>query len=94
MRTALIFAALLNLAAGSSPHQEPVRQAATESPFAGNWTADLSRSRLDPKLPLKGADLVMSVSGNVVTVKSSIILPGGDTYREAGRRSRRELPGR
>ena len=82
MRTVLIFAALLNLAAGSSPDHEPVRQTVTENPFVGNWTADLSASKLDPKLPLKGADITIGVSGNVVTLTSSVILPSGATHRE------------
>src|SRR5688500_15110019 len=80
MRTVLLFAALLNLAADSSPDHEAARQ--TENPFVGSWTADLSTSKLDPKLPLKGADLTIGVSGNIVTLASSIILPSGATHRE------------
>ena len=38
-------------------------------------------SRLDPKMPLKAADLTISVSGNVVTLTSSVILPSGATQR-------------
>jgi len=55
---------------------------AVPSPFAGSWSADLSRSRLDPRLPLKGADITISVSGNIVTIASSLVMPDGEAIRE------------
>lgn len=81
MRNIVIFAALLNLAAASSPAHESERQGVPQNPFVGSWTADLSTSRLDPKMPLKGADLTISVSGNVVTLTSAVILPSGATQQ-------------
>ncbi|HEU4891791.1 MAG TPA: hypothetical protein VFT47_09590 [Vicinamibacterales bacterium] len=63
------------------PIQHPEQQAAN-SPFAGSWSADLSRSRLDPKLALKGADITFSVTGNVITLASSVVLPSGETIQE------------
>ena len=56
-------------------------QAAT-SPFTGSWSADLSHSRLDPKMPIKGADVTISVSGNVITLANSVVLPSGETIQE------------
>jgi hypothetical protein len=57
-------------------------QQVAQSPFAGSWSADLSQSRLDPKMPIKGADLTISVSGNVITLASSVVLPSGETIQE------------
>jgi hypothetical protein len=58
------------------------QQQAAKSPFVGSWSADLSQSRLDPKLPLKGADITISVTGNVITLASSLVLPSGKTIQE------------
>jgi hypothetical protein len=55
---------------------------ASKSPFAGSGSADLSQSRLDPKLPLKGAEIIISVNGNIVTVASSLIIANGQTVQE------------
>ena len=55
---------------------------AVESPFAGSWSADLSQSGLDPKMPIKGADITISVSGNVITLANSVVLPSGETIQE------------
>ena len=44
--------------------------------------ADLSQSRLDAKLPLKGVDIKIGVSGNIVTLASSFVLPSGKTASE------------
>jgi len=57
-------------------------QQAAKSPFVGSWSADLSQSRLDPKLPLKGADITISVTGNVITLASSVVMPSGETIQE------------
>ena len=63
------------------PTQHPEQQA-EQNPFAGSWSADLSRSRLDPKLALKGADITFSVTGNDITLASSVVLPSGETIQE------------
>jgi len=55
---------------------------AAKSPFVGSWSADLSQSRLDPKLPIKGADITISVTGNVITLANSVVMPSGETIQE------------
>lgn len=78
----VLLATILSMAgAFVLPTQHPEQQAA-KSPFAGSWSADLSRSRLDPKLALKGADITFSVTGNVITLASSVVLPSGETIQE------------
>jgi hypothetical protein len=57
-------------------------QQAAKSPFVGSWSADLSQSRLDPKMPLKGADITIGVTGNVITLASSVVMPSGETIQE------------
>ena len=52
------------------------------SPFAGSWSADLSQSRLDPRMPIKGADVTISVTGNVITLANSVVMPSGETIQE------------
>jgi hypothetical protein len=59
-----------------------VAQQAAKSPFAGSWSADVSLSRLDPKMPIKAADVTISVSGNVITLANSVVLPSGETIQE------------
>jgi hypothetical protein len=76
LSTLLSIAGALMLAT-SQPDQQAAR-----SPFAGSWSADLSQSRLDPKLPLKGAEITISVTGNVITIASSLIMPSGQTIQE------------
>ena len=77
-----VLATILSMAgAVLVPSQQPEQQAA-KSPFAGSWSADLSRSRLDPKLALKGADITFSVTGNLITLASSVVLPNGETIQE------------
>ena len=55
---------------------------AAKSPFVGSWSADLSQSRLDPKMPIKGADVTISVAGNVITLANSVVMPSGQTIQE------------
>ncbi len=55
---------------------------AAKSPFAGSWSADLSHSSLDPKMPIKGADVTITVSGNVITLANAVVLPSGETVQE------------
>ena len=57
-------------------------QQAAKSPFVGSWSADLSQSRLDPKMPIRGADITISVTGNVITLASSVVMPSGETIQE------------
>jgi hypothetical protein len=57
-------------------------QQAAKSPFVGSWSADLSQSRLDPKMPIKGADVTISVTGNVITLANSVVMPSGETIQE------------
>ena len=81
--TAVLFAILLSSAgAFALPTQEAGSRAGTPSPFVGDWVADLSQSRLDAKMPLKGVDLKIGVNGNIVTIASSLILPSGQTHSE------------
>ena len=61
--------------------QQPDPQA-VKSPFVGSWSADLSQSRLDPKLPIKAADVTISVTGNVITLANSVVMPSGETIQE------------
>jgi len=42
----------------------------------------LSQSRLDPKMLFKGADITISVTGNVITLASSVVMPSGETIQE------------
>ena len=61
---------------------QPRDQQAAKSPFSGSWSADLSQSRLDPKLPIKEVDITIGVTGNVITLASTIVMPGGETIQE------------
>ena len=54
-------------------------QLVASSPFVGSWTANLAESRLDPRLPLKGASMKISVNGSSVTISSAVVLPSGET---------------
>jgi hypothetical protein len=80
--TQMLLAALLMAGALASTTQEPARAPAMANPLAGSWTADLSRSRLDAKMPIKSAELTLGVSGNVVTVSSSFALADGQALSE------------
>ena len=55
---------------------------AAKSPFVGSWSADLSQSRLDPRMPIKGADVTISVTGDVITLANSVVMPSGETIQE------------
>jgi hypothetical protein len=78
----VLLATILSMAGAFALPTQHAEQQAAKSPFAGSWSADLSRSRLDPRLALKGADITFSVTGNVITLASSVILPGGQTIDE------------
>jgi hypothetical protein len=49
---------------------------------SGSWSADLSQSRLDPKMSFKGADITISVTGNVMTLASAVVMASGETIQE------------
>ena len=74
----LLLATLLSMA--SATQQRDLQ--AAKSPFVGSWSADLSQSRLDPKMPIKGADVTIGVTGNVITLANSVIMPSGETIQE------------
>jgi hypothetical protein len=48
--TTVLLAMILSVA-GAAQQRD---QQAAKSPFVGNWSADLSQSRLDPRMPIKG----------------------------------------
>jgi len=77
----LLLAMIFSMAGTFMLAQQRDQQAA-KSPLAGSWSADLSQSRLDPKMPFKAADITISVAGNVVTLASSVVLPSGQTIQE------------
>ena len=82
MTTALLATILSMAGAFALPTSEQPDQQPAKSPFVGSWSADLSQSRLDPKLPFKGADITISVTGNVITLASSVVMPSGQTIQE------------
>jgi hypothetical protein len=80
--TTMALATILSIAGALVLASEQRDQQAAQSPFVGSWSADLSQSRLDPKLPFKGADITISVTGNVITLASSVVMPSGKTIQE------------
>lgn len=82
--TWMLLATLLGAAGPfASLTQETGSRAATPSPFVGNWVADLSQSRLDPKMPFRAADLNIAVNGNIIKLASSFTLASGQTLSES-----------
>ena len=80
--TTVLLATILSVAGAVVLATKQLDQQAAKSPFVGSWSADLSQSRLDPKLPLKGADITIGVTGNVITLESSLVMPSGETIQE------------
>src|SRR5215475_7697206 len=80
--TTVLFATILSMAGAFALPTQQRNQPAAQSPFVGSWSADLSQSRLDPKLPFKGADITIGVTGNVITLASSVVMPSGKTIQE------------
>src|SRR5262245_6092751 len=80
--TTVLLAATLSMAGALVLATQQRDHQAAKSPFAGSWSADLSQSRLDPKMPFKGADITISVTGNVITLASSVVMPSGKTIQE------------
>ena len=80
--TAVLLAAILSVCGAIVFDGEQPDQQAARSPLAGSWSADLSRSRLDPKMPFKEIDITLGVTGNAVTVASSLVMPNGAKLQE------------
>ena len=80
--TTVLLARILSVAGAVVLATKQLDQQAAKSPFAGSWSADVSQSRLDPNLPIKGADITISVTGNVITLASSVVMPSGETIQE------------
>ncbi|HTM30036.1 MAG TPA: hypothetical protein VL263_01975 [Vicinamibacterales bacterium] len=80
--TTVLLATILSVGGAVVLATKLLDQQAAKSPFVGSWSADLSQSRLDPKLPLKGADITIGVTGNVITLASSLVMPSGETIQE------------
>jgi len=80
--TTVLLATILSMAGAFVSATQQRDQQEAKSPFAGSWSADLSQSRLDPKMRLKGADITISVTGNVITLASSVVMPSGETIQE------------
>ncbi len=80
--TAVLLAGILSVCGVFVFDGEQPDQQAARSPLAGSWSADLSRSRLDPKMPFKGIDITIGVTGNAVTVASSLVMPNGAKLQE------------
>ena len=80
--TTVLLATILSMAGAFVSATQQRDQQAAKSPFAGSWSADLSQSRLDPKMRLKGADITISVTGNVITLASSVVMPSGKTIQK------------
>jgi hypothetical protein len=78
MITTVLLATILSIAAAAQQRD----QQAVKSPFVGRWSADLSQSRLDPKMSIKGADVTISVNGKVITLANSVVMPSGETIQE------------
>lgn len=76
--TTVLLATILSMA-GAAQQRD---QQAAKSPFVGSWSADLSQSRLDPKMPIKGADVTIGVTGNVITLANRMVMPSGETIQE------------
>jgi hypothetical protein len=80
--TAVLLATILSMPGAFVLATQQRDEQVARSPFVGSWSADLSQSRLDPKLPLKGADITISVTGNVITLASSVVMASGETIQE------------
>lgn len=52
-----------------------------ESPLAGRWAADVSRSTRHPANQFRGATIVFAVTGNTLTIDDEFVDEGGQTIR-------------
>lgn len=80
--TAVLFATILSMPGVFVVDGERPDGQGAKSPLAGSWSADLSRSRLDPKMPFKEIDITIDVTGSAVTVASSLVMPNGAHIQE------------
>jgi hypothetical protein len=78
----VLLATILGIAGAFVLATQQRDQPAAKSPFEGSWSADLSRSRLDPKMPFKEIDITIGVTGNVITLASSLVMPSGKAMQE------------
>jgi hypothetical protein len=53
------------------------RQESREYPLVGSWTANLTKSKPHPSYPIKGATLIISATGNSVTLASTVVFVSG-----------------
>jgi hypothetical protein len=73
----------------------PAVQTAEQSPFAGEWIANIPKSRLSPNLPLQSVALRIAIEGDKVTMSSRFVDPSGKEQQaaEAFRTDGTETPG-
>ena len=65
MHGAAFLFVLLTLMIGATLQNQPSNGL---SPFAGNWTANLAKSKLNPNYRIQGATLQFVVAGDTVTI--------------------------
>ena len=80
--TAVLLATILSMPGvfvldGAQPEKQ-----GPKSLFVGTWSADMTRSRLDPKMPFKEIEVTIGVTGNTVTLASSLVMPNGAKIQE------------
>lgn len=80
--TAVLLATLLSISGGFVFDGNKSDQEAAVSLLAGNWSADLSRSRLDPKMTFKEIDVTIGVTGDAVSIASALVMPNGSKIQE------------
>jgi hypothetical protein len=67
----------------------------SENPFVGNWTANIAKSKLDPRYQFQSVALRIIVAGDTVTMASDVVDALGKTQRaeETFRTDGTETPG-
>lgn len=82
----LLFALLTLVQAGAQ---------GTQNPFVGTWTANLSKSRVDPRAVFESATLQITVSDDTVTLAQERVYASGkkQTGAETFRTDGTETPG-
>jgi hypothetical protein len=75
----MLSAAFLALLLATSSHQAP----AAGSPFAGEWIANIPKSRQSPAYRFQAATLRISVDGETVTMASRLVDPSGEQKEAA-----------
>jgi hypothetical protein len=61
----------------ATPSQVRQETPAKRSPFVGKWSADLSKSKQNPKYKFESATLQIAVDGATVTITSGVLLASG-----------------